>query len=102
QARGRAMSVRPVLTFDRHGITGEVAKLGERVVGHIVASHERQQNAAWGVVLPDWPQRAGPATSFKIAREKIQGEVEEWCASAGLIDPGAGVDVRVLTEAEET
>ena len=94
--------IRPVLTFSRHGLTGEVAKLGFRVVGHIMASQGRQQKAAWQVVLQDWPLRQGPATSFKIARGKIIEEVEEWCASAGLIDPGAGGDVRVLTEPEET
>lgn len=93
---------RPVLTFDRHGLAGEAARLGERVVGYIVASHGRQQRAAWQVTLTDWPRTCGPATSFEVARQKITGQVEEWCASAGLIDPGAGVDVRVLTNEEET
>lgn len=90
---------RPVLTFDRHGLTGEVAKLGERIVGYIVANPGRTaQRAAWQVMLADWPHRSGPAASFEGARRKITAEVEEWCASAGLIDPGDGVDVRVLTE----
>lgn len=92
---------RPVLTFDRHGLGGERARLGDRVVGYIVPNNGKTaQRAAWAVSLQDWPQRTGPATSFKVAREKITAEVEEWCASAGLIDPGAGVDVRVLTEPE--
>jgi hypothetical protein len=93
---------RPVLTFDRHGLTGETARLGERVVGHIVTTPGRQQRAAWTVTLTDWPQLTGPATSFDVARKKITGQVEEWCASVGWIDPGAGVDVRVLTNEEET
>ena len=89
---------RPILTFDRHGLTGEVAKLGLRTVGFIVMSHGKHQRAAWQVALTDWPPRCGPATSFDVARRKIAEEVAEWCVTLGWIDPDAGVDVRVLTE----
>lgn len=92
---------RPILTFDRHGLTGEVAKVGLRTVGFIIANPGRTgQRAAWAVNMTDWPRRSGPASSFDAARHKIRIEVEDWCITLGWIDPGDGVDVRVLTEDE--
>jgi hypothetical protein len=88
---------RPVLTFDRHGVEGEVAKLGFRVAGYIQPIPGRPR-VSWGVRLMDWPPRSGPANSVAIARTRIIEQVEEWCASLGWIDPDSGVDVRVLTE----
>lgn len=90
-----------ILTFSRHGLSSEVARLGDRVVGYVVASAGRQHRATWAIALMDWPRLSGPATSFERAREKIADEVSEWCVSAGWLDPGVGVVVRVKTEKEE-
>ena len=95
------MSRAPVLIFSRHGISSEVAKLGDRVVGYVVPACGRRHIATWAIALADWPRLSGPATSFEIARQKLIEQVEEWCVSAGLLDPGAAIVVRVETEQEE-
>lgn len=87
---------RPVLTFESLG-TGEIAKLGERACGMILA-HQARPRATWSVRLMDWPHRSGPASSIADARTRIIEQVEEWCASLGWIDPDAGVEVRIPAE----
>lgn len=91
---------RPILTFDRLG-SGERARLGDLACGMIM-SHPGRPRATWTVRLMDWPHRTGPAASIEKARERIVEQVEEWCAALGWLDPGAGVDVRVLTDDQDT
>ena len=89
---------RPMLTFGAQGATGEVAKLGDRLVGYAFADPGTRVKVAWQVTLGDWPRRRGGASNIDKARRQIERQVDEWCVSLGWIDPGAGVDVRVLTE----
>lgn len=82
---------RPVLTFT-YEIGSEVARLGDRIVGEILNPFVRPQ---WRVRLTDWPITAGPAADVAQARRRLASQVSEWLISAGLLDPGCEIAVRV-------
>jgi hypothetical protein len=79
-------------------LASEIAVLGARTVGSIIPAGGPRHRATWIVKLPDWHQAQGPSSSFEAARRKVEHEVNEWLRSAGLLDAGGGVVVRIEEE----
>jgi hypothetical protein len=90
------MTVRlPVLTVVPHQIGVEAIRLGDRLVGYVRHHEHERQRYSWMVCLGDWPKRSGPCASAMLARDRIRIETEDWLVSAGIIDAGDRVEMRV-------
>lgn len=85
----------PVLTFKSSHLRGEVAWLGEVLVGEIMpVPGARRLTYSWRVKMPDCNVQ-GPAPTSHQARSHIECEINEWLVRIGVFLPEEGVRVVV-------